>query len=424
MKHFHHTVFRVTTLLIFVAMSVAAQAQSKAPSLFELLEEHLDTITVPYISVDAQNRPIVLSARVAYPLKHTADANKVYQPDTIKYIVIANHGTIMKDSQRPTGSEPLDGAGLALLKTGLLNKMANYGALVIQCDYLGYGWSNDRIHPYCNPDLTARNVLDGFTAVLDTIQARSLNISPDYYTLNLGYSQGGEVSMAVQRYLETNASQELCDKVRLKKSICGAGPYDLELEFDELCKEDSLGYPCSLPMTLESLKEAYNDGCLRAVNLDDIYLDTDFRQEFRKHLFDKDLKTDQVTAWMQKYFGKEKLNLNDLFHTDMLTDGSATSRAMRKALHKCNILDGSWIPQHPMVLFHYSGDKVVHPQCSTEACELFGDKVTFYDENSNLNSQLNASVSLILNQITNGEPKTHSDWGICFYAWVVSGILQ
>lgn len=418
MKHLH-TAYRLIALMLLV-VPTKAQAQRDIISYDELIySDHIDTLTVPYISVDAQNRPILLSARVACPMNPTSPLT----PDTIKYIVISNHATIMRDDQCPTGKNPQDAINFGPFNKGIMNTMANFGALVIQSDYLGYGWSGDRIHPYLNPDLTARNVLDGFEAVLDTVKARGFYIKPDYYTINTGYSQGGSVTMDVQRYLETHASKELQDKVRLKTSICGAGAYNLELEFDEVNKEDSLCFPCSVPWMMESLMEAYNEGCLRAVDLDAIYRDTNFRQTFRKKLVDKDMSNSEITAWMCEYYGKTRLNLDDIFYMDKLTDGGSICRAIRKALHKCNLLDGNWQPEHPMILFHYSGDQVVHPQNSTEACELFGDKVTFYDENSGLNNKMDYRISGLL-QMMAGEPKSHSDWALFFYAWVITGVLQ
>ena len=137
--------------------------------------------------------------------------------------------------------------------------------LVVAPDYLGYGSSVSTTHPYMCTTLTARNVVDGILAAMEYIVTQKNNLgksyrfASDYYTWNVGYSQGGAATLAVHKYLETEASQDVRDKIRLKKSICGAGPHLQTYMFDEMEQYDDMFYSLYIPFTIDGLMYTFGN---------------------------------------------------------------------------------------------------------------------------------------------------------------------
>ena len=371
------------------------------------------TFDITYTSVDADNMPVTLSACITYPTRNAFTST----PAEAKFIILNNHGTLTADKQAPTGSDPLDAVPVFAKKGAMTLAASDYG-IVISCDYLGYGVSANRRHPYCNPTLTARNVIDGFMAALDTIRARDISLSEDYYTYNVGYSQGGEVTMAVQRYLETMATSEQRAAFRLKRSIAGAGPYDLNLMLDKLTEDETLAYAVSIPLTLETQETAYKEGCMKMIDAEKFYRDPSLRKKIIEMFDSKQYTTDQISQAICEAVGKDAVNFFDVI-SDSIRGNGPYARAVRKALSKCNLLNGEWIPQTPMILYHYTGDRVVYYENSLKAMELFGDKATLYT-----NRELDDEVGSVLRDLVDifgNVSETHSGYGIVFYMYVLSG---
>ncbi|MCQ2265632.1 MAG: hypothetical protein MJZ46_06300, partial [Bacteroidales bacterium] len=101
-----------------------------------------ETVAIRYKSVDVNGRTLWLSGRLYYPIDVFGNMEI---PD---HIVLSNHHTACKNLQVPSQGFGLE-AGIA----------AN-DAMVVVPDYLGFGSTIDYSHPYCIPDITARNVLD------------------------------------------------------------------------------------------------------------------------------------------------------------------------------------------------------------------------------------------------------------------------
>ena len=414
---------KLSTLLILTLCCTTAIAVDDVEEAQFNFSRHdaCEFITIPYISVDNQNNPVVLSTGICWPTESYLDKT----PRKIKFIVLNNHPTIGKDSEASTGSKPLSSIevmGIPIAPHGAMNLMTTEDGLVISPDYLGFGYSRNSIHPYCNHTLTARNVIDGFVAAMDTVKARGIEIDENYYTYNIGYSQGGAVSMGVQKFLETEASQQVRDLFRLKKSICGAGPYDIPLTYRELVEEDSLTYPCSLAMTLIGAMAAYKEGCMKQVDIDSIYANPEFRRGIEEIVSEKESTTDSINLWMTNFFGRTKISARDILRPEVLDHSSNAGRALDKTVSKCNLLDGEWIPETPITLYHFTGDQVVPYSNSLEAVKLFGDKVKLYNEKDTITCQsemLRSALPLI-----KPNPHTHSDYGTPFFLYVIDGILR
>jgi pimeloyl-ACP methyl ester carboxylesterase len=77
-------------------------------------------------------------------------------------------------------------------------------------------------HPYLDKESSIQTVTDMLRAVKE-LSANHLEIETNNDLYITGYSQGGWVTMQLQKSIEENNSSEFA----LKASSCGAGPYDL-----------------------------------------------------------------------------------------------------------------------------------------------------------------------------------------------------
>lgn len=323
---------------MLVAIAMTASADSKK-------------VTLKYQSVDCNNNPVTLSACLGLPPSKNT---------TVKFIVLHNHPTTASNSEVPTGSDPQDQIDV-IHSNGLMNDIAgNDGALIVSPDYLGYGETKDHIHPYFASMHTARNCVDAVLAAIDYAKAQGYNIDSNYYTLNAGYSQGGTVTLAVQRYLETIASEDVVKKINLKESYCGAGAYDLSLTFDDWLNSDDIFYPGGLAWILQGMIEAYSEGCMRGIKIEQLLSDDFIKNDLLTYMNKKENKMADVNAKIGKTVGNKdgKTNSRELVSAAMLDPNSPIRRTVQKALDMNNITAG-WTPKHKIYLFHWKNDETV-----------------------------------------------------------------
>ena len=161
------------------------------------------------------------------------------------------HATIGSDEERPTSTGFSKEQMLlqALPQRNYKDYYADVSAeyvgrcIIIAPDYEGYGLTKDLPHPYLSQRLTARQVLDAVTYGLELYQKTSdellLPIKKDWRMFGIGFSQGGAVTLAVQRLIE---EEGLSDQLHFYGSICGDGPYDLIETLRYYIEDDGTSY--------------------------------------------------------------------------------------------------------------------------------------------------------------------------------------
>ena len=394
-------------VLLFVMLFSAAEVCAKAS--FSLLGCNYATVNLTYESVDTHNQPITLSAVLYYPTSSGTSVNNI---KSCSYIFLNNHATITDNASSPSGGESA---------MGQLYWMTTDNALVVNPDYLGFGGTRDKIHPYMCQTLTARNVIDCMKAAIADAQQRG-KLAENYYTINCGYSQGGGVTMAVARYLETEADEATQRLINLRSSICGAGCYGQTLILDEYEKRSSIEYPIFLPYALQGMKETYGESCMRDIRLDDCFTPAFRESGILEALNAKETDVDALNAQLKNYFGGT-CSFYDIISADYRDHSSALYRAIRKALRQNDLYDG-WVPQHPITFYHYSQDEVVPYLNTTAALDAFnsaGCQVPLVlkkaEEMTDYGSWNIAKVKYPNLQ------QNHRDYGTCFYLLVFDGQL-
>lgn len=364
------------------------------------------TCRYTYLSTTADGKPVWLTGRMAWP-----------EDGKAKYIIGGCHVTMTDNMGCPSMSTKMTS------DCGVTCMLFASQALVVFPDYEGYGSTMDRAHPYLYQKVTARQVIDGLVAARQQfLNQRGGQLSDDYKTVIVGYSQGGSVAMATHKYLEEglDSKSPLADDLHLAGSVCGDGPYDPVATLQEYISQNRLYMPVVAPLIIKGMCDA-NPYVAGKYHIDD-YLCSDFLNSgIAGWISNKSLSTDDIqerlceysadhTKGTQEYtvtaddsifvmygFARESTgwfssedrgfqpitaennrryswrdNNGDRFATAGVTlrpevrqyfTGSSTTAspamtAIRQALDMNNLTQG-WQPQHPMVVFHSKYDEVV-----------------------------------------------------------------
>lgn len=395
------TIFTVVLLLI---VAESAFADSKK-------------VYFTYQSVDCDNNPVTLSACLGLP---TSKSKR------IDFIVLHNHPTAAYAEQVPTGSEPMDQVTqLGLHTNGLMNDIADEGALIVSPDYMGYGATKDRIHPYFATLHTARTCVDAELAAIEYAKSQGYTLNPKYYTISAGYSQGGTMALAVQRYIETVASKDVVEKINLKESYCGAGAYDLGMTFNDWVDSPDIFYPGGAVWIVQGMTEAYKEGCMRGIKVEQLLSDSFNESGLLNVINEKSKVMGEVNSMIKNGVGNKdgKIAADELFSEGMLNPDSPLSKAVRKALNKNNLLTG-WTPQHPIYLFHWKDDETVTYKNAEAIKRQWPNMVIEQDVNpSVLSRSFNKSDTNLMYVAKKGDA-THIGYASRWYIFFYDGMLR
>lgn len=319
-----------------------------------------------YESIDEQGKPVTLSARVCWGL---SPLGKDIRP---KYMVLCPHSTIASDYETPTRNSSME------------NAMLQGDRLLIMPDYLGYGASKDRVHPYINHDLCTRNSIDALKAGYKVFADLSkVPMHPDWRLYVIGCSQGGANSLAIHKWLDTHL--DFARRWRFEYSYCACGPYSPVVTFQEYFKQKKLDYPIVLPLTLKAMFAAYPD-ILGKWKEADFYSETYLKH---KNVVDymissKEYTSSAINKEICKMFPHKgeagikngaQVWLTDMLNPELLNPESEMSKALFECLDKNDLTKG-WQPVHPIHLYHGKSDTYVSFANSEAVVAAFPDKAT------------------------------------------------
>jgi hypothetical protein len=199
-----------------------------AKNLLETMEcNKVIQIAGTYTGHDLDGTPITLSGKVLLPAK-----------GKIKNMLLVSHWTIGANYECPSECFPLEGI------------FAAKGYAVVIADYIGYGVTANRVHPYMHLESTALSEVDMALAVKPYLEAIGRAPEDDEVIL-VGYSQGGSTTLGVMKILQDEYSKVL----PIKMVYAGGGAYDMAATFDVAMMEDRTGIPCAIPMIVQGINE-------------------------------------------------------------------------------------------------------------------------------------------------------------------------
>ena len=189
-----------------------------------------DAYKVSYNTYDLKDNRIKVSGVVTLPTLNGADKNTIDRLNKIKSkglsIVLVCHSTIFSNKKAPSVR-----AKESKYPTIVSSVYSGGGGFITAIpDYIGFGDSKDKLHPYLIKKPSVNAVIDMLKATIKFAKQNSIKLSGDIYIS--GYSQGGYVALASLKALEDRGY-----KVRIAMPM--AGSYLLDYTGKALLSQES-----------------------------------------------------------------------------------------------------------------------------------------------------------------------------------------
>lgn len=307
-----------------------------------LITDAGQTVSMPciYESVDQNGNPVTLSGKIYFPKQGLP-----------KRFVIQTHYSILANKECPSECDMPD----AVLR--------DKGYALVMPDYLGYGITKDRRHPYLHYRLTARNTVDLYLAAAAFLD--KLNRTPENDSLVIvGYSQGGQTSIATLMLLETEYPE-----IPVKQCFAGSGPYDVARTYDISIRNNKSGLIFAIPMLIMGTSWAYN------LDLDPLYfMNTKTVTRAEKYVFSKEHTASEVVLMSRMGLSKKVSNYMTPYGMDKTKPETAR---LYEGLKRSSIVHVSetdtvfcdWTPKAPIYILHSRQDTCV-PFENAESLQL------------------------------------------------------
>lgn len=259
----------------------------------------------------------------------------------IRNLVLVSHYTVAANYEAPSETFPLEGI------------LAAKGYAVAIADYIGYGVTRNRIHPYMHTRSTAQSVIDMGLAVKPYLEHIGRSPESDKVIL-VGYSQGGSTTLAVMNILQ----EEYRDVFPVQMAYAGSGPYDLAGTFDVSMQMNETGIPSAIPMITQGISEGEGLG----LNMCDF-----FKGNLLLH-YDEWINSKQYTVkQINKLIGSRYLS--EIMTEKGRDKTSEETARLYKALMKNSVLN--FKPESPVYLYHSRQDDTVPFENSLKAVDYF-----------------------------------------------------
>ncbi len=291
---------------------------------------------ITYLSSDQHGDTITLSGLLSIPEKK--------EP---KGIILLPHFTIAANKEAPS-----------VKPTGEATLFRDDYILVMP-DYIGYGVTHERIHPYLAGELTARNTVDMLLAVTPVLDSMDLAIPMDSIYI-LGFSQGAAVALWTLRLIE----EKYADKIYVKHCFLGCGPHDVASTYDAYIQSRHTSFPALIPMLVLGTSEAYN------LNLKPSHFFTEaMSDKFTRYIENKKysilslffkMPNHNLSHWLTPQ-GMDKSEPE----TKRLYDGLLRSGMVHYPIDgRSDSICPPWLPKAKMYVFHSTNDDIV-PFCNS-----------------------------------------------------------
>ena len=250
-------------------------------------------VTIRYKTTGADGKETELSELIAYD-KDAGGKDFTKNP---KNLIIGCHCTITSNAERPTNFKKLDfGTDVNMLT--LLGSSVK--GLVVIPDYEGYGSTSSSPHPYCNRDVTAKQMIDGAKAAVVWFEENVTKLPSDWKTVAVGYSQGAAVAASLVNYYYANKLKGL----DIIGAVCGDGPYDPLATLKQYIKEDRLYMPVAPALLLKGMVDTNKEMIALGCTYKDFVTDKFYNTGIFDWLKNKEYATDVIQTKLLEYSAK------------------------------------------------------------------------------------------------------------------------
>lgn len=280
----------------------------------------VDSYKITYRTLDVSGAFIEASGLLSVPKKLA---------DQTSPMISYQHGTIFEDSSAPSNSATVSDKPILV---------ASQGFIVSSPDYLGFGTTNNILHPYLHGETLASATVDMARASKLFLQEQGISLSDELFLM--GYSEGGYATLATHKKIQETHG----DEFQVVASFPGAGPYDMNYSAQTLLS-DTMAYPAYVALTFKAYNEVY-----QLDRLDEIFTST---------------YVDTVDTVFDG--SKSGVEINNLLTTDpegliqaeFLADFLGDGEQGYKTILDDNSLVTDWLPESPVFFYHGEEDKIV-----------------------------------------------------------------
>ena len=308
--------------------------ESEFDNLINYLEYDISIYTITYNTL-YKGEQIKASGLVAFP-------------DTEKGMPILNfnHGTTSLHSDAPTED---------LFQYSFFSNAASAGYIFVIPDYLGFGISDNIVHPYYRSDITGQTVVDMIRATKELAREEGYYFNGDVFLS--GYSEGGFATMSAHHNIENNNYTG----INLVASAPAAGGYDIIGMLDYFLSKETYHVPYYIAYVAMGYKTSYDW---------DLPLSAMFNEPYASIIPD---------YFNGKYSGYEinsvltddlSLLLTSNFRNNIYSDSDL--KVIVDAFEE-NSLD-NWVPKTKMLMYHGTSDITVPYQNSVDTYNNFISK--------------------------------------------------
>ena len=299
----------------------------------------IDLYKIRYYTLDPQDKVVLASGLMVVPKK----ANGTFP------LLAYFHGTSLQRTDVPSNNSSEAFLGYTL---------GTEGYICVLPDYLGLG-DSPGMHPYIHAKSEAISSIDMILVCKNL--CKTLNISINNQLFLCGYSQGGHVTMAVQKMIE----EQYASQLPITASAPMAGPYDVSgVQKNALLSAAAYPAPVYLPYLFYAYHAAYqlypNMAAVFQANYSTI-----IPSYFTSSGFD------DLTGLAAK-MPSSNIPSDVLQPSILQAIQNDPTNAMNVALKENDLYD--WAPKSPMKLCHCDGDLHVPMANSLKAVESFNAK--------------------------------------------------
>jgi len=244
------------------------------------------------------------------------------------------HGTITLFTDAPSASTSFGQQAI------FCAAFSSLGLITVMPDFIGFGESKSKLHPYYVEEWSASAVVDNLKAVKELAMLKKVAINNDL--LLAGYSEGGYVTMATHKYLEQNPVSD----INLLASFPAAGGYNIKEMQEYVFDLETFDDPYYLAYLVYAYQTTYN----WTQPLTDF-----FNQPYAADipgLFNGLRNGSQINAQLTT-------NIGNLLTAEVRTtiDQNPVYSNFVTALNNNSLTD--WAPSKPMYLYHGTADTTV-----------------------------------------------------------------
>ena len=246
-------------------------------------------VTIRYKSTSVDGSTKDFSELIVYPY------NRILKNPNPENLIIGCHCTITSNAERPSNFSKLS------FKTDVSMLALKFAAsdrncLVVIPDYEGYGSTHGDPHPYCNRDVTAKQVVDGAKAAVAWYEENEKKMAENWRAIAVGYSQGGAVAAGTLRYYLNQDGHGMM----MLGAVCGDGPYDPLATLKTYIEKDRLYMPVAPALLLKGAIDTNKGLKALGCTYKDFVTDDFYNTGIFDWLQKKNLTTDDIQTELLK----------------------------------------------------------------------------------------------------------------------------